>query len=94
MKPEILQFWVNGCRLDHATIVDYDFGSSGAPMRPVDNKALQSDILLGFWKIHTLHYIGEEPLVGDWMIHGLHRHRSGHATHPAIISWRIIDHAD
>ncbi len=43
-------------------------------MRPTDRKALQREILLGFWKAHVLHHAAEGPIVGHWMIRELRRH--------------------
>ena len=37
-------------------------------------KALEREILLGFWKAHILHHAGEKPLHGQWMILELRRH--------------------
>ncbi len=43
-------------------------------MRPTDRKALQREILLGFWKAYVLHHAAEGPIVGHWMIRELRRH--------------------
>jgi DNA-binding PadR family transcriptional regulator len=43
-------------------------------MKTVNTKALQREILLGFWKIHILHHAAERPVVGQWMIQELRRH--------------------
>jgi len=40
----------------------------------VDQKKLQREILLGFWKVHILHHAAEGPLVGQWMLHELREH--------------------
>lgn len=37
-------------------------------------KALQREILLGFWKTHILHHAAKGPVVGQWMIQELRRH--------------------
>jgi DNA-binding PadR family transcriptional regulator len=37
-------------------------------------KALEREILLGFWKAHILHHASEQPLHGQWMILELRRH--------------------
>jgi DNA-binding PadR family transcriptional regulator len=37
-------------------------------------KALQREILLGFWKVHILHHAAEGPVVGQWMIQELRHH--------------------
>jgi len=37
-------------------------------------KALQREILLGFWKVHILHHASEGPVVGQWMLRELRRH--------------------
>ena len=39
-----------------------------------DMKALQREILLGFWKVHILHHACEGPVVGQWMIQELRHH--------------------
>ncbi len=43
-------------------------------MKPEDMKALQREILLGFWKVHILHHACEGPVVGQWMIQELRHH--------------------
>jgi DNA-binding PadR family transcriptional regulator len=43
-------------------------------MEKIDAKALQREILLGFWKIHILHHAAEGPVIGQWMIQELRRH--------------------
>ncbi len=43
-------------------------------MNTIDTKALQREILLGFWKIHILHHAAERPVIGQWMIQELRRH--------------------
>jgi DNA-binding PadR family transcriptional regulator len=40
----------------------------------VDHKAVQREILLGFWKVHILHHADEGPVVGQWMLQELRRH--------------------
>jgi PadR family transcriptional regulator len=37
-------------------------------------KALEREILLGFWKAHILHHADEQPLHGQWVILELRRH--------------------
>ena len=37
-------------------------------------RALEREILLGFWKVHILHHAGVGPLHGQWMIMELRRH--------------------
>ena len=37
-------------------------------------KALQREILLGFWKAHILYHASKGPLVGRWMLRELGRH--------------------
>jgi PadR family transcriptional regulator, regulatory protein PadR len=37
-------------------------------------KEREREILLAFWKVHMLHYAGEEPLHGQWMLTELQRH--------------------
>ncbi|AQV00161.1 PadR family transcriptional regulator [Desulfococcus multivorans] len=43
-------------------------------MSTIDTKALQREILLGFWKIHILHHAAQSPVVGQWMIQELRHH--------------------
>lgn len=40
----------------------------------VDMRAVQREILLGFWKVHILHHAGEKPVVGLWMLKELRHH--------------------
>ncbi|MEW5902091.1 MAG: PadR family transcriptional regulator, partial [Acidobacteriota bacterium] len=37
-------------------------------------KALQREVLLGFWKAHILHHAASGPVVGQWMLQELRRH--------------------
>jgi DNA-binding PadR family transcriptional regulator len=46
-------------------------------------KALQREILLGFWKVHILHHAGQGPVVGQWMIQELRRH--GYEVSPGTL---------
>ncbi len=46
-------------------------------------KALQREILLGFWKVHILHHAAEGTVVGQWMIRELRRH--GYEISPGTI---------
>ena len=39
-----------------------------------NKKALQREILLGFWKVHILHHAAQGPVVGQWMIRELRSH--------------------
>lgn len=48
-----------------------------------DSKALQREILLGFWKIHILHHAMEEPVVGQWMLRELRSH--GYEVSPGTL---------
>lgn len=41
---------------------------------PEDSKAVNREILLGFWKVHILHHAAEGPLIGQWMLRELRRH--------------------
>ncbi len=41
---------------------------------PDDSKAVNREILLGFWKVHILHHAAERPLIGQWMLRELRRH--------------------
>ncbi len=43
-------------------------------MDTVTTKALQREILLGFWKVHILHHATQGPVIGQWMIQELRRH--------------------
>lgn len=46
-------------------------------------KALQREILLGFWKVHILHHATEGPVVGQWMLTELRRH--GYEVSPGTL---------
>lgn len=48
-----------------------------------DQKALQREILLGFWKVHILHHATEGPVVGQWMLQELRRH--GYEVSPGTL---------
>jgi DNA-binding PadR family transcriptional regulator len=37
-------------------------------------RALEREILLGFWKVHILHHAAEKPIHGQWVILELRRH--------------------
>lgn len=37
-------------------------------------KAIQREVLLGFWKVHILHHAAEAPLHGHWMLAELRHH--------------------
>ena len=52
-------------------------------MNPDDLKALQREILLGFWKAHILHHASQGPLVGQWMLKELRRH--GYEVSPGTL---------
>jgi DNA-binding PadR family transcriptional regulator len=52
-------------------------------MEKIDAKALQREILLGFWKIHILHHAAQGPVVGQWMIQELRHH--GYDVSPGTI---------
>jgi PadR family transcriptional regulator, regulatory protein PadR len=65
------------------TVSDYDIRNMRDRKRTVDTKALQREILLGFWKIHILHHADENPVVGQWMIQELRRH--GYEVSPGTI---------
>jgi DNA-binding PadR family transcriptional regulator len=49
----------------------------------IDRKALQREILLGFWKIHILHHAAKGPVVGQWMLQELRRH--GYEVSPGTL---------
>ena len=69
--------------LELITMSDYDLLNMRDRRRIVDTKALQREILLGFWKIHILHHASENPVVGQWMIQELRRH--GYEVSPGTI---------
>jgi PadR family transcriptional regulator PadR len=46
-------------------------------------KAVQREILLGFWKAHILYHASEGPVVGQWMLRELRRH--GYDVSPGTI---------
>jgi DNA-binding PadR family transcriptional regulator len=48
-----------------------------------DVKALQREILLGFWKAHILHHAAERPVIGQWMLRELRRH--GYELSPGTV---------
>ena len=39
-----------------------------------NQKAIDREILLGFWKVHILHHAAEQPVVGQWMLAELRHH--------------------
>jgi DNA-binding PadR family transcriptional regulator len=43
-------------------------------MPAVNHKAVNREVLLGFWKVHILHHAAEEPVVGQWILAELRRH--------------------
>ncbi|MBM3495414.1 MAG: helix-turn-helix transcriptional regulator [Armatimonadetes bacterium] len=49
----------------------------------MDDKALQREVLLGFWKAHILHHAATEPVVGQWMMRELRRH--GYEVSPGTL---------
>jgi len=52
-------------------------------METEDIKALQREILLGFWKAHILYHASKGPLVGQWMLRELRRH--GYEVSPGTL---------
>ncbi|WP_051445186.1 PadR family transcriptional regulator [Desulfocurvus vexinensis] len=52
-------------------------------MDTADSKALQREILLGFWKIHILHHAAQGPVVGQWMLQELRHH--GYEVSPGTL---------
>jgi DNA-binding PadR family transcriptional regulator len=46
-------------------------------MDKTDTKAIQKEILLGFWKAHILLHAVAGPVVGQWMLEELRRHGYG-----------------
>lgn len=53
------------------------------PLLSADAKALQREILLGFWKVHILHHAASGPAVGQWMLQELRRH--GYEVSPGTL---------
>lgn len=53
------------------------------PTNTSDTKALQREILLGFWKVHILHHAASGPVVGRWMLQELRRH--GYEVSPGTL---------
>lgn len=53
------------------------------PTNTTDTKALQREILLGFWKVHILHHAVSGPVVGRWMLQELRRH--GYEVSPGTL---------
>jgi|ERR1041384_2119089 DNA-binding PadR family transcriptional regulator len=49
----------------------------------INQKLVQREILLGFWKVHILHHAAEGPLVGQWMIEELREH--GYPVSPGTL---------
>ncbi|HSV75218.1 MAG TPA: PadR family transcriptional regulator [Chthonomonadales bacterium] len=49
----------------------------------VDEKALQREVLQGFWKAHILHHAATAPVVGQWMMRELRRH--GYEVSPGTL---------
>ena len=52
-------------------------------MSRIDIKALQREILLGFWKIHILHHAAQGSVVGQWMIQEVRHH--GYDVSPGTV---------
>ena len=46
-------------------------------------KAVQREILVGFWKVHILHHAASGPVVGQWMLTELRRH--GYEVSPGTL---------
>jgi len=49
----------------------------------VDQKLVNHEILLSFWKIHVLHHASEGGVVGTWMLQELHHH--GYEVSPGTL---------
>ncbi len=49
----------------------------------VDLRAVQREILLGFWKVHILHHAAEGPVVGLWVLKELRQH--GYEVSPGTL---------
>jgi PadR family transcriptional regulator, regulatory protein PadR len=69
--------------IDLITTNDYALRNMIGSRRIVDKKALQREILLGFWKVHILHHAAEKPVIGQWMIQELRHH--GYEVSPGTI---------
>jgi DNA-binding PadR family transcriptional regulator len=52
-------------------------------MRSIEKKALQREILLGFWKVHILEHAKKGHVVGQWMMRELRQH--GYEISPGTI---------
>ncbi len=52
-------------------------------MEPEQMKAVQREILVGFWKVHILHHAASGPVVGQWMLTELRRH--GYEVSPGTL---------
>jgi PadR family transcriptional regulator PadR len=52
-------------------------------MNADETKALQREILLGFWKTHILCHASEGPVVGQWMLQELRGH--GYEVSPGTL---------
>jgi len=52
-------------------------------MEPEQTKAVQREILIGFWKVHILHHAASGPVVGQWMLAELKRH--GYEVSPGTL---------
>lgn len=52
-------------------------------MEPEQMKALQREILVGFWKVHILYHAADGPVVGQWMLTELRRH--GYEVSPGTL---------
>lgn len=48
-----------------------------------DQKRIQRECSLAFWKVHILHHAGEGPVVGQWMLDELRRH--GYEVSPGTL---------
>jgi PadR family transcriptional regulator len=46
-------------------------------------ESFHREILVSFWKIHTLHRAAEHPVVGQWMLEELRQH--GYAVSPGTL---------
>lgn len=49
----------------------------------LDQKAVQREILLGFWKVHILYHAAKGPVMGQEMIRELNRH--GYVVSPGTM---------
>lgn len=52
-------------------------------MKSQNDKALQREVFLAFWRAHILHHAAREEVVGLWMMNELRRH--GYEVSPGTL---------